>query len=175
MQPLIDSILMRRVISPKYCLALLAVYASSMPAQPAPSTDCRPISLMVAPSYDTEALKRFPQRLQVDACPEGLFLVAYASGSSKPQLRVRTFDEFIEQLVSIGRVVAVLTGGGTTSRLWVFDFSGDHPVLSYKGTTKEATSIQTKEPYKILIDFWPVDGPRKQLRFGEEKPTKPVR
>jgi len=177
MRPLIGFMLMQQAtsLSVIYRLGLFFLISTSpIFAQSDSSTNCHPIALVVAPSYDIEASKNFPQRLQVDTCPDGLFLGAYASGSSKPHLRLRTFDEFIGQLVSTVKVIAVVTGGGTTDRLWVFDFSGTDPVLSYKGTTKEAVSIHTREPYEVLIDFCPIDERCQQLRFGEGK-AKPVR
>jgi hypothetical protein len=152
--------------------ALLSILSVGTALAQAPRpTECRPLALIVVPMDYIEARKPVPGGLKVQACPDGIHFIAPGEQSLKAPLHITTSgDEFIEQMVAIGRSVAVVTGGGTTSRLWVFEFLKDGPALSYKATTKEAVSIKTEEPTGLIVDLCPVHEPCRQLRFGAEKP-----
>src|SRR5207244_4559393 len=102
---------------------------------------------------DIEASKQMQRGLRIQACPDGIHFTSLGQQSSKTPLEITTADGLIEQMVVIGRSIAVVTGGGTTSRVWVFEFLTDGPALRYKATTKEAVSIKTEEPTGLIVDL----------------------
>src|SRR5689334_1202600 len=154
----------------RYAVALIALLAApATVSQNLTRTGCHPVASAILPPYDFEAAKHQPQQLHIDACSVGIVLAAYEKDAPKPTISISTFDLFVEQLAMIGRTIAIVTGGGTTSRLWVLDFSGNSPSVKYKGTTKEAVSIHTKEPSEVLIDFCPIEQACTQLRFGSDR------
>lgn len=72
-------------------------------------------------------------------CPDtgSLIVAGYRAGvNAAPIWILNTHDQFIAQLLTKGNVVAIETGGGTTSRIWVFRFAAGEPGLILKDVVR---------------------------------------
>ena len=144
-----------------FCVAATLLSGESVPLK------CKPMALLAVPAYDYLATNERPQRLEVQACPDGNVISAYGRGASSPRVVSKTFDGYIGQLVSIGHTLVVVMGSASTSHLWVFDFTATGPVLRAETATKEDVDIQPKEPHSIFISVCPIGQACTRLKFGD--------